>query len=90
MSDETKRIRDELKQFCEEHRKLEHNDKLDCTLMDTVSNYMTTQVITMHENNFKQHFIEYVERFVNLRWEKNETTDIIKELVQTIKSVKRP
>ncbi len=53
--------------------------------MDTVLNYMTTQVITMCENNTKQHMIEYVERFVNVRWEKKETTDIIKGLMQTSK-----
>ncbi len=53
--------------------------------MDTVLNYMTTQVITMNENNIKQPMIEYVERFVNVRWEKKETTDIINGLMQTSK-----
>ncbi len=53
--------------------------------MDTVLSYMTTQIITMYENNIKQHYKEYVERFVNVRWEKKDTADIIKGLMQTSK-----
>ena len=81
VSEETKRIRDELTQFCEEHYKLEHKGKLSCINMDTVLDYMTTQVITMYDNNIKQPMIEYVERFVNVRWEKKDTTDIVKGLM---------
>jgi trehalose-6-phosphate synthase len=36
--------------------------------MNTVLDYLAIDIITMYENNIKQHFVEYVERFVNVSW----------------------
>ncbi len=37
----------------------------------------------MYENNIKQHFVEYVERFVNVSWEKKALVAIIKKHKKT-------
>ena len=34
---------------------------------------------TMYENNIKLHYVEYIERFVNIVWKKKETITKIKE-----------
>lgn len=34
--------------------------------MSTVLNYLSTNVIAMYENNIKQNYVEYVERYVNV------------------------
>ena len=41
--------------------------------------YLAIEVITMYETNVKQHFVEYVERFVNVSWEKKALIAIIKK-----------
>ncbi len=46
--------------------------------LDTCLDYMAKEVITAYENNIKQHFVEYVERFVNVFWCKNEKIELIK------------
>ena len=38
--------------------------------MNTILDYLTIDILTMYENNIKQHYIEYVERYVNVVWER--------------------
>ena len=40
--------------------------------MNTVLDYLAIGILTMYENNIKQHFIEYIERFVNVVWRKKQ------------------
>jgi hypothetical protein len=47
--------------------------------MTTVLDYLAIDVITMYETNVKQRFVEYVERFVNVSWEKKAMVAIIKK-----------
>jgi len=44
---------------------------------------MSTEVITMYENNIKQRFCSYVERFVNVSLQKKERLEAIKESEHT-------
>jgi hypothetical protein len=46
--------------------------------LNTVLDYMAIDVITMYENNIKQHFCLYVERFVNVVLHKNDQIEAIK------------
>ena len=38
----------------------------------TATNYKVVEVITMYDNNIKAHFVEYVERYVNVVWNKKD------------------
>ena len=51
--------------------------------MSTVLEYLAIDVITMYETNIKQHFVEYVERFVNVSWEKKALVALIKKQPKT-------
>jgi len=42
--------------------------------MNTILDYLTIDILTMYENNIKQHYIKYVERYVNVIWRKNVST----------------
>ena len=78
-SDKTKRIKDTLTAFYVEHYEPYMCGKLNYRHMNNVLEYLSTDVITMYENNIKQHYVEYVERFVNVSWHKNELVAIIKK-----------
>ena len=44
----------------------------------TATNYKVVDVVTMHDNDIKAHFVEYVERYVNVVWNKNDALADIK------------
>ena len=46
------------------------NENLDYTHMNTSLDYLTIDILTMYENNIKLHYVEYVERYVNVVWKK--------------------
>jgi len=52
---------------------------LDYSHLNTVLDYLTIGIITMYENNIKLHYVEYIERYVNIVWKKKETIVKIKE-----------
>jgi len=58
------------------------DEELDYTHINTILDYLTIDIITMYENNIKEHFIEYLERYVNIVWKK-------KYLTQKIKNIKK-
>jgi hypothetical protein len=68
-----------MRAFYEEHYKPYVVGELDYRNMTTVLDYLATEVITMYETNVKQRFVEYVERFVNVSWEKKALVAIIKK-----------
>jgi uncharacterized metal-binding protein len=54
--------------------------------MNTVLDYLAIDILTMYENNIKQHFIEYIERYVNVVWRKKAIVKLIKKKFKTPKS----
>jgi hypothetical protein len=46
------------------------NENLDYTHMNTILDYLTIDILTMYENNIKFHYVEYLERYVNVVWKK--------------------
>ena len=54
-------------------------EALDYTHLNNVLEYLTISIITMYENNIKLHYVEYVERYINVVWKKKDTIRQIKE-----------
>jgi hypothetical protein len=80
-SDETKVLKEALNTFYEEHYKpLRQDDKLTYTHMNTILDYLTDDIITMYKNNIQLHYVEYVERFVNVCWKKKYIINKIRRL----------
>ena len=52
-------------------------EKLTYTNMNQILEYMSEEILTMYENNIKQHYVEYIERYVNVIWNKEEKKAII-------------
>ena len=70
-SDATVELKTILKAFYQEHYfPLTQNDQLDYTNLNTVLDYLKVTILTVYENNIKAHFVEYVERYVNVMWKK--------------------
>eukprot|EP00835_Amoeboradix_gromovi_P000151 NODE_5_length_49639_cov_0.484336.p13 type:complete len:322 gc:universal NODE_5_length_49639_cov_0.484336:40963-39998(-) len=67
-----------LREFYDEHYKAYVSEEIPFTYMDTAVSHMAVEVITMYENNIKAHFVEYVERFVNVAWDKKDALMEIK------------
>jgi hypothetical protein len=76
--DETVRVKEELTRFYVEHYEAIMQDTLNYRRLNTVLDYMAIDVITMYENNIKQHYCQYVERFVNVSLQKRERIEAIK------------
>lgn len=77
---EIKELKDKLTAFYNSDYKLLIKDTdLDYTHLNTVLDYHTIGIITMYENNIKLHYVEYIERYVNIVWKKKETITKIKE-----------
>jgi hypothetical protein len=77
---EIKELKDKLTTFYNTNYKpLIKDTDLDYTHLNTVLDYLTIGIITMYENNIKLHYVEYIERYVNIIWKKKETITKIKE-----------
>lgn len=64
-------LKDTLKKFYnDEFKMLNVDTNLDYVNMSAILNYLTIDVKTMFDNNVKMRYIDYVERFVNVFWEK--------------------
>ena len=62
---------------------LTQNDPIDYAGLNTVLDYLKEDVITMYENNIQLHYVEYVERYVNVIWKKKLITEKIRKLGKT-------
>ena len=83
---EIKELKEKLKLFYNTHYKpLCQDEELDYTYMNTILDYLTIDILTMYENNIKQHYIEYVERYVNVVWKQKFMTNQIKKVKKTKK-----
>jgi len=77
---EIKELKDKLTAFYNsDYKPLIKDSDLDYTHLNTVLDYLTIGIITMYENNIKLHYVEYVERYVNIVWKKKENIIKIKE-----------
>jgi transposase len=77
---EIKELKDKLTTFYNsDYKPLIKDTNLDYTHLNTVLDYLTIGIITMYENNIKLHYVEYVERYVNIVWKKKDTITKIKE-----------
>ena len=77
---EIKELKDKLSAFYNsDYKPLIKDVYLDYTHLNTVLDYLTIGIITMYENNIKLHYVEYIERYVNIVWKKKETITKIKE-----------
>lgn len=77
---EVKELKDKLTTFYNsDYKPLIKDSDLDYTHLNTVLDYLTIGIITMYENNIKLHYVEYIERYVNIVWKKKETIIKIKE-----------
>jgi hypothetical protein len=81
---DTIELKETFTMFYNEHYKpLVQDDKLDYTYMNNVLEYLTKDIITMYENNIQLHYVDYVERFVNVVWKKKMITEKIRKLCKT-------
>ena len=78
--EEIKQLKELLTKFYNsDYKPLIKDIDLDYTHLNTVLDYLTIGIITMYENNIKLHYVEYVERYINVIWKKKETVSKIKE-----------
>jgi len=83
---EIKALKEHLKAFYTEHYlPYTQNDPLDYTYLNTVLDYLTVDILTMYDNNIQLHYVEYVERYVNVVWKKKFIVDKIRKLAITKK-----
>ena len=84
---EIKELKDKLTAFYKtDFQPLIQNENLDYTHMNTILDYLTIDILTMYENNIKLHYVEYVERYVNVVWKKKFIMNKIKKLNITQKA----
>ncbi len=74
----TVQLKAQLAEFHREHYLPIMQDTLNYRHLNTVLDYMSTDIETMYENNIKQRFCAYVERFVNVSLQKRERIEAIK------------
>ena len=68
---EIKELKDNLTAFYKtDFQPIIQNENLDYIHMNTILDYLTIDILTMYENNIKLHYVEYVERYVNVVWKK--------------------
>lgn len=74
-------LRNELKKFYDSDFKMLNVDtNLDYLHMNTILDYITIDIKTMFENNIKQHYVDFVERFVNVLWSKKKLLNSLKKI----------
>jgi len=83
---EIKELKEKLTTFYNIHYKsLCQDEELDYTHMNTILDYLTIDILTMYENNIRQHYIEYVERYINVVWKQKFLTKQIRKIKKTKK-----
>lgn len=83
---ETMELKDKLTAFYTEHYKpYTQPEQLDYEYMSNVLSYLCEDIMTMFENNIQLHYVDYVERFVNVVWKKKMLVDKIRKIFLTKK-----
>jgi len=79
--EEIQKLKKELSTFYNsDYKSLIQNDPIDYTHLNTVFDYLS-----MYENNIKLHYVEYVERYVNVIWKKKMLIEKIRKIFKTKK-----
>jgi transposase len=77
---EVRELKDKLSAFYNtDFKPFIQEEALDYTHLNIVLEYLTISLITMYENNIKLHYVEYVERYINVVWKKKDMIRQIKE-----------
>jgi hypothetical protein len=83
---ETIELKDKLTAFYTEHYKpYTQPEQLNYEYMSNILSYLCEDIITMYENNIQLHYVEYVERFVNVVWKKKMIIEKIRKIFPTKK-----
>jgi hypothetical protein len=83
---ETLELQEKLTSFYNEHYKpYTQPEQLDYKHMSNVLSYLCEDIITMYENNIQLHYVDYVERFVNVVWKKKMLVEKIRKIFPTKK-----
>jgi hypothetical protein len=81
---ETVEMKQKLNSFYEEHyQPTTQIDTLNYTYLNNVLEYLTQDIETMYENNIQLHYVDYVERYVNVIWKRKFLIDKIRKLGKT-------
>lgn len=84
---EIKELKEKLTSFYKsDFQPLIQDENLDYTHMNTILDYLTIDILTMYENNIKFHYVEYVERYVNVVWKKKFIVSKIRKMNITQKA----
>ena len=67
-----------LSSFYQEHYQSFMHEELIRINLNNILGYLADNIVTMYENNIKQHFCEYVERFINILGQKKTVIESIK------------
>ena len=81
-----KALRDKLTAFYKQNFEPllpEGDQPISYTYLNTVLDYASVQLMTVFETNIKQHFVEYVEAFVNSVWQKDFLVERIRKTRKT-------
>ena len=85
-SNKVQQLKDDLNAFYnKEYKPLIQNETLSYKHMNTILDYLTIDILTMYENNIKLHYVEYLERYVNVVWKKKFLIEKIRKLNLTKK-----
>jgi hypothetical protein len=77
---EVRKLKDKLLAFYNtDFKPFIQEEALDYTHLNNVLEYLTISLMTMYENNIKIHYVEYVERYINVVWKKKDIIRQIKE-----------
>ena len=83
---ETVELKEKLNDFYNEHYKpYTQTEQLDYEYMSNVLSYLCEDIMTMYENNIQLHYVDYVERFVNVVWKKKMLVEKIRKIFPTKK-----
>ena len=83
---ETLELIENLTSFYIEHYKpYTQPEQLDYEYMSNVLSYLCEDIMTMYENNIQLHYVDYVERFVNIVWKKKMLVEKIRKIFPTKK-----
>jgi hypothetical protein len=81
---ETIELHEKLILFYNQHYKpYTQPEELDYEYMNNILTYLSEDIMTMYENNIQLHYVDYMERFVNVVWRKKMLVEKIRKIFPT-------
>jgi hypothetical protein len=69
-----------LQQFYNDHYKeLQGTEQFDREHLLQILQYLAIEILTSYKNNARQHFVDYMERYINVVWKKTQLIEIIRK-----------